>query len=192
MSAKENSFIPVRIDASRPFFIEVDAESFADIFARASSLEQAEILRLCFQKMTSWPMQKDYIAMELRKEKYTQTRDALKEISTWEDAPEQTKRNPVALVGRRFWVFWWHPPGGGEIELHYPWWVSGNRGGDGAPSICAAIIAEGEDEVKAKVLQAYIIPPENPLDFRFVVERGSNWAPFGDRFPRAEWMVWPE
>ena len=95
-------------------------------------------------------------------------------------------------AGKRFWLSWWHPEGGGEIELHSPWWASGYRGDNGRPSICAAVIAEDEAAAKAMIVAAYIVPPdEGAIEWRFVEQRKSGWSPFSDRFCRDEWMVWP-
>jgi hypothetical protein len=67
--------VAVRIDSSRPIFIEADAESFAEIFLHADSEAQAEILRLCFEKLRyDCPLQIDYIGMELEKPGYKETR----------------------------------------------------------------------------------------------------------------------
>lgn len=74
--------IPVQISSGRPFFVEADAISFADIFAHANSEEQAEILRLCLEttddKLT---LQLDQIGLELEKDKYKRTRELMRKIT---------------------------------------------------------------------------------------------------------------
>ena len=75
--------IPVRIDSSRPIFIESDAASFAEVFAHANSEEQAEILRLALGKINdAFPLQLDQIALELEAEKYAKTREILAYLAT--------------------------------------------------------------------------------------------------------------
>ncbi len=86
-----------------------------------------------------------------------------------------------------YWISWFDPCYGGW-ELHSPWWVSGYRGSDDAPTICAAVKAESAEEAKASIHRAYDMPCT--LEFRFVEEKPPGWSPFSDRFRRAEWMQW--
>ena len=86
---------------------------------------------------------------------------------------------------RPFWVSWWYMS---EFELHSPWWISGERG-DGVESVCAAVMATSEDDARACILAAHDVSGE--IEWRFAEERPADWAPFCDRFPRANWMVWP-
>lgn len=69
--------ISVRIDSNRPIFIEADAKSFGEVFARANSEEQAEILKAMCEGLAAFPMQEDYIAIELEREKYKKVRDLM-------------------------------------------------------------------------------------------------------------------
>jgi hypothetical protein len=69
--------IPVRIDSSRPIFIEADVESFGEVFAMANSQEQARILKAMFDSVRPLGCQLDYIWMELAGDEYRDTREAL-------------------------------------------------------------------------------------------------------------------
>lgn len=92
----------------------------------------------------------------------------------------------------RYWISWWQSDDQ-AFELHSPWWVSGYDAED-RRSICAAIIAESEDEARAKVIAAHDEPKpsEAALRFRFVRRQPDGWTPFSDRFRRAPWMRWPD
>lgn len=88
---------------------------------------------------------------------------------------------------RRWWVGWY---GDGPFEYHGPWWVTGAEAG-GRLTFCAAVHAPGEDAARAAIIDAH--DAERPaVEFRFVEERGDGWEPFSERFPRAEWMQWPD
>lgn len=91
-----------------------------------------------------------------------------------------------------YWVSWWHLESFNTddmgFEIHSPWWISGQRGSDGATSICAAIKAESEESAKAKIIYSYDIT--RILEFRFCEERPDDWTPFSDRFPKRDWMQW--
>lgn len=96
----------------------------------------------------------------------------------------------------KFWLSWWHNVSLGEFELHSPWWISGYSAlGD---SICAAIIAQDENEAKEIIYKAYDKRPESLaegytlLTWRFCESKPNDWEPFGDRFPLQKWMVWSE
>lgn len=86
----------------------------------------------------------------------------------------------------KYWVSWYGT--GVGFELNSPWWVSGERLSDDAPTICAAVVAEDEDGARAVVETAHD-EPVTP-EWRFVEERPDNWTPFNNRFRRADWMVW--
>ena len=91
---------------------------------------------------------------------------------------------------RAFWLSWIHFPSMGAFTLHSPWWISGSFGASGS-TLCAAVYAEDEIEAKWIVKQAYDDPPSS-LSWRFCNEqRGPDWSPFNDRFPKADWMEWP-
>jgi len=71
---------PIRVDSSRPIFMESDATSFGTIFAHAASDEQAEILKAMCVAMQPHPMQWDYIAIELQKLEYDDVRRRFAEL----------------------------------------------------------------------------------------------------------------
>jgi len=92
-----------------------------------------------------------------------------------------------------YWVSWWedeefYP----TFEYHGPWWISGQRdvqGGTVDYSMCAAVMAESEEDAKLKIEAAHDNPCE--LDWRFVEECEPGWEPFSSRFARRDWMKWP-
>lgn len=59
--------VAVRIDASRPIFIEADADSFGAVFANMDNGDQVEVLRAMVNHMKSFPTQWDHIAIELER-----------------------------------------------------------------------------------------------------------------------------
>lgn len=96
---------------------------------------------------------------------------------------------------KKWWLSWWWDHIG-EFELHSPWWITGHRGAVRGgefcaedASVCAAVCAESEDAAKSIILRAYYVVPET-LEWRFCIEQPDDWAPFGGRFPRADWMKW--
>ena len=93
---------------------------------------------------------------------------------------------------KNFWVSWNQRKEYSEFTLDTPWWVSGWSIDDSYSTICAAVRAESEDRAKELVLSAFDQRPiEDRFEWRFVEERPEDWQPFGDRFPRADWMKWP-
>lgn len=90
---------------------------------------------------------------------------------------------------KRFWISWYEPDGSG-FELHAPWWISGFRCNDDANTICAAVIARDEDAAKGVICDAHD-DPDGHIEWRFCTEKGDDWEPFCERFPRADWMQWP-
>lgn len=80
----------------------------------------------------------------------------------------------------------------GNFEMVYPWWVSGMRCGDEAETVCCAVLAETEDDAKRQICDTFD-EPTGPadLEWRFCEPKPKGWAPFSDRFERADWMVWP-
>ena len=91
----------------------------------------------------------------------------------------------------RWWVSWYSPAElYGKFELHSPWWISGEDA-DGRHTICAAILAHTEHEAQQLVKESYDDCPP-PIEWRFVSDRPANWSPFCDRFPKADWMKWPD
>ena len=70
--------LEVEIHSSRPIFVTAKPADIADIFARAGSTEQAEILRLALTQIRDqFPLQADYIWMELAKPEHDETRKLL-------------------------------------------------------------------------------------------------------------------
>lgn len=74
------STITVRIDSSRPIFIEADADSFGQIFAGLNDDEQVNVLRSMVEHMKPHRMQWDYIAIALEKDENRDVRDDLSVI----------------------------------------------------------------------------------------------------------------
>lgn len=90
----------------------------------------------------------------------------------------------------KFWLSWYHTGDMGPFELHSPWWITGHRSDD-TVMICSAIIAENDNEAEKLIKASYDTPPDE-IEWRFIAERGDKWSPFCDRFPRGDWMQWPE
>jgi hypothetical protein len=89
-----------------------------------------------------------------------------------------------------WWVSWYHDHDAmGAFEMRFPWWRTGFVDDGHNVTICAAVRARNVDEARAAVFTAYDTPPKS-IHFRFVDERPADWEPFGERFPRADWMVW--
>lgn len=96
------------------------------------------------------------------------------------------------IASRRWWVSFFIPEKRlGEMEIHAPWWISGERDTDKGTevSVCVAVLADDEDHVKDCIIGCF----DNPMDpeWRFIEERENNWSPFSGRFPRGDWMQWP-
>lgn len=91
----------------------------------------------------------------------------------------------------KYWVSWWTGTSEGEFELDTPWWVSGYRGSgeNSMDSVCAAIKADTENEAREIIYNSYDKRPAH-LDFRFINQKGKEWSPFCDRFPKSSWMEW--
>lgn len=97
----------------------------------------------------------------------------------------------MTVEPRRWWVSWYSPVElMGKFELHSPWWISGETGDGAKHTICAAIAAHSEGDAQQTVKESYDDCPP-PIEWRFVEERPADWSPFGERFPRADWMQWP-
>ena len=93
---------------------------------------------------------------------------------------------------RPFWISWWDTRDLGGFELHTPWWISGERMDDaGSISVCAAVMATSEAGAQEEILAAYDTTPD-AMEWRFTSEQAPGWSPFGGRWPRAEWMQWPD
>ena len=87
---------------------------------------------------------------------------------------------------KRFWLSWYNR---NSFTLVWPWWVSGHQGD--ASIVCAAIQARDERAARDVIEQA-MDNPEQQIEWRFCNERAAGWSPFCERFPRADWMMWPE
>jgi hypothetical protein len=89
-----------------------------------------------------------------------------------------------------FWAsFWTTTPERWEYEG--PWWVTGETGhhGNTATSICLAVQAESEEQVRAIIVAAH--GGTAPDEWRFVNPRQDDWTPYSNRFRPASWMRWP-
>jgi hypothetical protein len=92
---------------------------------------------------------------------------------------------------KKYSVSWFHTSNLTPFTLSFPWWVSGTRMGDGAESICAAIVAQSEEEVMNYITSIYDTPPPD-IEWRLIREMKKDESPFSERFPKADWMKWPE
>lgn len=72
------SKVSVRIDSSRPIFIEADADSFGQVFAHMDSGDQVEVLRAMVAHMKPHQTQWDHIAIELERPENRAIVDVLK------------------------------------------------------------------------------------------------------------------
>lgn len=102
---------------------------------------------------------------------------------------QSIKREHAAMDGRRFWVSWYATHG--AFEYHGPWWISGQRMADDAATVCAAVIAADEQAAREIIAAAHDkqVDP-SMIEWRFVEIKPADWSPFGERFPRADWMQW--
>ena len=93
----------------------------------------------------------------------------------------------------KLWLSWKHYRDMGPITLHWPWWISGSGCGPRGEytTICAAIQAESWAAALQIVRLSFDKVP-NVLPLRFITEKDAGWSPFNERFPRADWMQWPE
>lgn len=88
----------------------------------------------------------------------------------------------------RWWVSWYQPVGQ-PFELIHPWWRIDGRDTAGREAYCAALICM--DEAAARAAIEDVQGGSVPVLWRFVTRKENDWEPFSERFPRAEWMVWP-
>lgn len=87
-----------------------------------------------------------------------------------------------------FWIsFWTSTPE--HFEYHGPWWESGSDFDD-RRSLCAAVMAEDEEDAKRIISKAFD-DGFAPDDWRFAEPEETAWSPFNDRFQRQDWMKWP-
>lgn len=86
-----------------------------------------------------------------------------------------------------FWCRWVSTCPITTFEYHGPWWISGHA--ECGPTICAAIVAECEEEAETFFQQSYDVPPDGLYSFTCEELRSSD--PFSSRFKRRDWMVWP-
>lgn len=94
----------------------------------------------------------------------------------------------AALEGKRWWLSWYNRSG--DWALWFPWWISGYDS-EGREIVVAAVIAPSEEEAWEVIYNAYFGRPSH-LEQRFIEELPEGKSPFSDRFPRADWNVWPE
>lgn len=101
---------------------------------------------------------------------------------------------------KNYWISWYHRPELGGWELNSPWWISGARQMVDRyarkepweePTVVAAIRADHPEGARDHILRCYDARPDN-LEWRFCEERPADWSPFTDRFPKADWMQWPQ
>lgn len=96
------------------------------------------------------------------------------------------------IASGRWWVSFFIPENWlSKMEIHTPWWVSGERGmdEDTEVSICVAVLADDEEHAMRCVRGCFDSPIEP--EWRFVNARNEDWIPFCDRFPQDDWMQWP-
>lgn len=102
---------------------------------------------------------------------------------------------------KSFWLSWYATPDTGPWSLHWPWWISGARivadrlafdEEREEPTVCAAVQSEDADAAREIILAAHDKRPDGKIEWRFCEEQDQSWAPFSDRFPRGDWMQWPE
>jgi hypothetical protein len=113
---------------------------------------------------------------------------------------DRHKRSEAELEQHPYWVSWYCPNDMmGKFELHSPWWISGETmeddDGKFAFTLCAAVMATSEDQAKLKVVMSHDAPyieRANAVEWRFADPRPDDWSPFSDRFPKADWMQWPQ
>jgi hypothetical protein len=74
------SKVTVRIDSSRPIFIEADADNFGQVFANMSDEDQVNVLRAMVEHMKPHRIQWDYISIALEKDENRDVRDQLSVI----------------------------------------------------------------------------------------------------------------
>lgn len=74
------SKVSVRIDSSRPTFIEADADNFGQVFATMSDEDQVNVLRAMVEHMKPHQIQWDYISIALEKPENRDVRDRLSVI----------------------------------------------------------------------------------------------------------------
>jgi hypothetical protein len=99
---------------------------------------------------------------------------------------------------KRFWISWYATGETGAWTLESPWWISGARIAYDKygefldhPTVVAAVLAENEEAAKEVILAAHDRRPAT-IEWRFCSACPAGWSPFSDRFPRADWMQWPE
>jgi hypothetical protein len=100
------------------------------------------------------------------------------------DEPKASEPAPL----KRYWVSWYHQEDYSSFRVDTAWWSTGWN--DTAETICAAVLATDPENARLQITAAYGSPHE--LKFRFMTEKPGDWSPFGERFPRADWMQWPE
>lgn len=86
-------------------------------------------------------------------------------------------------------ISWYNERKFSAFELHYPWWITGERMSDGAQTIVANIFAKSEKEAEQVVFFAYDTRPSK-IEWRFndlLEDRNAYFK--SDRFPISKWML---
>ena len=112
----------------------------------------------------------------------------------WDDLSEAEQKALIKVISLvkdihespKWWVSWCTDDM--AFEIHTPWWITGYDLDDRC-SICAAVIAETEEDAKQYIIQCHDNLPED-LNWRFCTEKPKDFNPFTTRFPRAKWMRW--
>lgn len=97
---------------------------------------------------------------------------------------------------KRWWVRWecWEPT---NFEYNGPWWESGVsyvsiEGEEFELAILvAAVVAKDEESARDVIRNSHDEKGSEIREFSFTNERSDDWEPFGDRFKRQDWMIWP-
>jgi len=111
---------------------------------------------------------------------------------------DRRRRTEAELEQHPYWVSWYCPEDMmGKFELHSPWWISGETMDEPMSfTICAAVMATSEDQAKLKVIMShdapYVSRASTETVWRFASLKPDDWSPFTDRFPKADWMQWPQ
>ncbi len=78
-----------------------------------------------------------------------------------------------------------------HFEYHGPWWISGTTFEEPERStVCAAVCAGNEDAARDVIAESFD-DGYAVAEWSFTDQRADDWAPFCERFSRAEWMRWP-
>lgn len=104
------SKIEIQISASRPIFIEADADAFGQVFAGMSSDEQVAVFRAIVEHMKPHRLQWDYIAIELEQDHNRAVREELRSVlfsaekESVEDLRAEVERHSNAASASRLYA----------------------------------------------------------------------------------------